>query len=485
MKGSTKKLLAVVAAILLVAIVIVPGIGAIRSSAAGSNYDSDPANRTEAATLKATSFDKLFQIRNDCNIPASTFTYTVSAGAKADATSSTLAVVPGVIPGLKMTSYYGDDGTAERNAVAGTTDTTVSNTITYVTQERTASPVKDAVTMVANNPDNEHYTARKTMKLDFTNVAFTEPGVYRYIITEDTTSTTNVGVAYGTPTTRTLDVYVEDASTATAKLLKITGYVLYSGTVTAGPSNSDTETAGTTTAEDGSTINTNGMEVTGATKSVGFVNKYPSASLYFGKEVKGNQGSLDKYFEYELTITGGTPGAILGVNYALADQKITTAMLNSATTKITAEVEQPLTITLGNNGSATQKFYLQDGQYIVVNGFSENTVFSLKEEKEDYTQAFGIDASDSPYEHDAAHTGNDEMKDGMYTASTGVITGTFTEDSTSKEINSFYTGFTNTRNGVIPTGVILSVAPWVIAGIVILAGVVFFAIKSRKRFEEE
>ena len=48
-----------------------------------------------------------------------------------------------------------------------------------------------------------------------------------------------------------------------------------------------------------------------------------------------------------------------------------------------------------------------------------------------------------------------------------------------------YTGFTNDRSGVIPTGVILSVAPWAIAGVVILAGVVFFAIRSRKKYEEE
>ena len=42
----------------------------------------------------------------------------------------------------------------------------------------------------------------------------------------------------------------------------------------------------------------------------------------------------------------------------------------------------------------------------------------------------------------------------------------------------------NVKEGVIPTGVILSVAPWVIAGIVIIAGVVFFAIRSRKKYEE-
>ncbi len=46
-------------------------------------------------------------------------------------------------------------------------------------------------------------------------------------------------------------------------------------------------------------------------------------------------------------------------------------------------------------------------------------------------------------------------------------------------------GFTNTREGVIPTGVILSVAGLLVVGIIAVIGFVFFGIRSKRRYDED
>jgi hypothetical protein len=45
-----------------------------------------------------------------------------------------------------------------------------------------------------------------------------------------------------------------------------------------------------------------------------------------------------------------------------------------------------------------------------------------------------------------------------------------------------YVGYTNTRNGVIPTGVIITVAPFVI-GILVFGAIILYMINRRKRAE--
>ena len=100
--------------------------------------------------------------------------------------------------------------------------------------------------------------------------------------------------------------------------------------------------------------------------------------------------------------------------------------------------------------------------------------YTLSEDSEDYNSAEGIAKADSSFDID---------NNGENDALTGALDADVNKNASGK-IDSVYTGFTNTKEGVIPTGVILSVAPWVIAGIVIIAGVVFFAIRSRKKYEE-
>lgn len=468
MKGSTgTKVLAFVTAVLLAAVVIVPGVGTLTANA-GSPYLA----QRDSASVETTTLKKILKIENGSNIPAATFTITVSAIPDDIAkTNSTLQVYKGVTPNLVTLTPTG--GTAKD----GSAD------FVYVAQKKTDAKndsTGDYVTIKDTNPDAEHYTATKEMELNFSKVVFPEPGVYRYILTE---SGDSAGVAYDTNKTRTLDVYVEDATVkATSgpdqKTLTITKYIMYVGTLDEGPSNAKQESQGTKqTLEDGVTeVTPNGLGVSGATKSVGFVNSYPAVGLTFGNEVNGNQGSKDKYFKYTLTLTG-TAGTKLDVNLSKADKKIAKNP-NPATTCITGDdgVENPEIITIGSNGTVSVDFYLQDAQYVTVNGLAEGMTYALAVAEEEYTKTKKILQKDSTFDKDN-DTFYDELQD--------EVSGTVTKDPTDQKIHSIYTGYTLSKTGVIPTGVILSVAPWVIAGMVILAGIAFFAIRSGRKYEEE
>ncbi|MBQ1489401.1 MAG: QVPTGV class sortase B protein-sorting domain-containing protein, partial [Lachnospiraceae bacterium] len=127
------------------------------------------------------------------------------------------------------------------------------------------------------------------------------------------------------------------------------------------------------------------------------------------------------------------------------------------------------TITVGTNGSKTIVVYLQGDQYIQLMGLKKGAHYEVTED--DYEPDGYVSTATSSTNTFTIGTGTDAKTFNAVTS--GVI-----DDA------DVLTGYKNVKQGVIPTGVILSVAPWVIAGIVIIAGVVFFAIRSRKKYEE-
>lgn len=140
--------------------------------------------------------------------------------------------------------------------------------ITYTAQTMEQA-ISDTSVTVTQDVDNGTYTVQKSIALDFADCGFTEPGIYRYIITE---SGTNIGVQNDSVPTRTIDVYVvDDTTNNTTKKLKISGYAMHSGAVTGAPTVGDPS------------------NIAGAAKSEGFQNTYPSNNLTFSKEVTGNQ----------------------------------------------------------------------------------------------------------------------------------------------------------------------------------------------------
>ena len=251
------------------------GVGTPVLAAAGTNYG------TTIEGTKTTTFDKFLVMDKQANVPNAKFTYTVTAGnAKAyDVAGKKFQVLAGV--DADKITMAGVGGTAEAAAAA--------NSIVFRQGDGSDGAHEGKDQYVKDLDTTKQKYAMKTATLDFSAVQFTEPGVYRYIITE---SGTNQGITNDADLTRVLDVYVNDASAdvdgAFTKKLTIAGYVLHS--------NENDEPDVAAGADFGST---------GAytdKKSQGFTNSYDTSDLTLRKQVTGNQASRDKYFEFTLNI---------------------------------------------------------------------------------------------------------------------------------------------------------------------------------------
>lgn len=383
MKKYTRFLTTLLAAVLLVAAALPSAFAFKYTAVAGTS----------------TTFDKYLVMDVDANVPNATFAFTVAPGTAIAATENRVAVLAGI-------------GTP-----------TIADVTFAPTDSTTAGLPSDTDTATAG----QKY-ATQTATVDFSGISFTEPGIYRYIVTE--TATTNQGVTNDESATRTLDVYVTDNDGA----LEVSSYVLHTGT--------DAPAAGT---DKGSADVSNTGDKLGD-KSAGYTNTYDTSNLTFSKTVSGNQASRDKYFAFTVTIRGAVAGTVYDVDLTKADVNIS-ANPNDATTCIGNAVTQPQRLTVPADGTVTQVFYLQHGQEITIKGLAKGTEYAVTENPEDYKQTAPDNAS-------------------------GTIV---SEDVTA--------AFTNTRSGVIPTGVLLTVAPFAAIMAIGAVGILVMVGKKRKRAE--
>ena len=213
-------------------------------------------------------------------------------------------------------------------------------------------------------------------------------------------------------------------------------------------------------------IEVNGTTTSGvkdAKKTDRFVNFYDAFSLTFGKEVTGNQGSKDKYFKLTLSLT--SPVTVdFTVDISKADASITG---NSATTY--SNVSNVTTITATAGTAVSTDFYLQDGQYITVKGIPAGTVYALTEVEEGYKKTATIAAELSTFSVD---TTNDDPTV-TYEELIDNVSGTILNDN-------IYTGYTNAKDGILPTGILVKATPVIVIGVLAIAGVVFFAVRNAK-----
>lgn len=367
-------------------------------------------------SVETTDFTKYLVLDKNTSVQPASYTFTITGAAGA-------AIPTGETGVLEVLAGVGSPTIGEASfAVADNTSAVL---------ESADNVPADVVFTTPDDKNDEKYVS-KTVSIDFSNVTFTEPGVYRYTIAEN-----------GTGEVRTLDVYVEDAGTtvddgadAGKPQLKIAGYVMYPG------EKSDNPPA------DGN--------VPAAQKSNSITNHFDSYSLSVGKKVQGNQGSKDKYFKFTVSITNVAAGAVFPVG-GNADASITA---NAATTYSTGT--NATSLTAGADGVSAD-FYLQDGQYIVISGLPDEAHYEVTEAAEDYTAA------------------------AVSSTNTFAIGSVTFDDDVSGDINAddVQTGFINTREGTIPTGVVMAVAGPAAVGLVLVAGIAFLTIRSRRRDAEE
>ena len=386
-------------------------------------------------------FKKYLIVDAGDNLPATSYSFTISAGTAQSAGSGTMEVLAGIVdttngkPSIANVSFTNAD-TTYTSVATGDTDVARTNA------QRGGGSSADAVQF-----DSGEKYAKQTATIDFTGITFPEPGIYRYVITETaaTSAQTGLGLVNDTDTDRILDVYVTDNNGA----LAISGCVLHSdaGTIPTGTGNGS---AGTEPSD----------------KSDGFTNEASGfKDLIVKNEVSGNQASKDKYFKYTVTLENLPTGATYVVSLADDNNAATSdgnAEANPVKTPATTytTMSNPTSITVSSGTSVATDFYLQHGQSIAIRGLPQNATYSVVEAEEDYSKEA------------AAVTGyTDKTATDSTTASIGAVAGS------NKAVK---TSYKNTRAGAIPTGLIATV--W--GGVLILAvGVIgfLFAMKARRK----
>ena len=326
-----KRILSLITALTILAVItIMPAI------AEGRTYT--PVTGSQINIEKCLIMDKT------ANVPNIEFSYAITAGTAKQAQGSNIEIYAG--NDTNKVTGTPTIGTASFSVGQTTYETTQDVENTNIQNKTNGSTLnKDNITLESN----EKY-ARSKININFTSVSFKEPGVYRYIITENASD--NPAITMDSDSTRTLDVYVEaDGESA----LRIAGYVLHNGDNTDIPEEYATGEP--------------------STKANGFVNRYNTKAIQIAKVVTGNQASHDEYFEFTLQISDAVANTVYTVDLTNADPTTKTNAIN------TEAKTNPSTITVGNDGTVTTKFYLQGGQNVTINGLGYNTKYSISEDK--------------------------------------------------------------------------------------------------------
>ena len=338
-------------------------------------------------------FTKTLDVEEDANVPAVTFSFSVEQ-AEARAGSSTA---------LPIYTTEGLPDVSDAEFVAGSDEKT------------------------------------QTVNVSFTGVEFSEPGVYRYYITEDATG--NSAFTNDPTPVRTLDVYVQDDGTGK---LEIAGTTFRNGECTDSPEKSENPTA---------------LE-----KSTGYTNTYNTHDLTIAKTVEGNQASKDKYFSFTVAITNAGAATELNVDTTHATTAEITADTNGATTVSGTNPSGEKAIVCDGAGAATVTVLLQHGESIKITGLPDGAKYTITENFEDYTVKSIVP------------TGDD---DGTATAGSGEFADTETGIKNDTTVT-----YTNEKKGIVPTGVMVSVAAPAVAGAVVLGGIITLTVKKRKEDNE-
>lgn len=170
-------------------------------------------------------------------------------------------------------------------------------------------------------------------------------------------------------------------------------------------------------------------------KSSGYTNELETYDLEFEKSITGNQADKNKKFTFTLEIEGANPGQyaieVVGTDVIIEGSGVTDGK-----------------ITVGSDGKYTGTFSLTDGDSVKVLDLPKGSTYTVTENAEDYSSS----------------------SDSFTDATTGTIT---------KDIE---TGFVNDRSGITPTGVIITVAPFVI-GILVFGAIMLYMVSKRRRAE--
>ena len=378
---------------------------------AGTSQAAAAVFRYEAVTGGVITFDKYLVMDGAANVPNQTFQFTIEPEDGVTAADSRLSVQAG-----DADSVSGQPTIARDQAVFQAGDTTYT-TPQDLTENGTqsATQAKDPVQL----EEGQKY-AKKAVEVDFSGVSFSEPGVFRWKITEE--AVTALGITNDADLERYLDVYVIDQEST----LVVQGYVLH-------------KDASFTPIAEGT------AEEPSQGKSIGFVNEYTTYDLTISKVVTGNQGSRDQYFCFTVEIESDTAGTVFDVDLSRADA------VTGINPYSPEAHENPAALTTDAEGKVEASFWLQHGQMITIQGLPEGTSYKITEEAEDYRPEIELIEGEEESALESAVAEDDAIE----------------ADTTA--------AYTNDKTGIIPTGFATHLLPYLlIMGLGLIGLLVFF-----------
>ena len=455
MKNTMKKALALALAVLMMASLSVAAFAEGEAGLTGGEvggYTSPDSPKVQNKTLILKKELTAYNLdATQIQAPTISYTYAITAGdAGVNVTDATSDHADG-IGALKVPTKA---GITEGVAITGTIEWTNAETL---------------------NADTDGEANYKDLKINFSNVVFTGPGIYRYVITETAPNYAASGVTATTGThTRYLDVYVKASNTFTngsaASDWDIYGYVCMYDSEDVDP------VADTTT--------------TGAMKTNGFV-----AGTNDGTVIKA-----DSYYTFNVTVSK----TVVNDNYAKAthafpftviftNAAVTQSVdISSATTGTTPDGfidPDPAALSVGDTKGVV---FIKDGASVKYIGIPNGTSVEVYETNDMTGVIYQVTTTLTPT-GTAPNTDNSVSWGNAPTVAVAQAAEKEAFQSTKATIattadkdddNAYAVAVTNRLLTISPTGVSLRVAPY---ALMLCAGLllVFFSRRRKAKAESE
>ncbi len=378
-----------------------------------------------------------------------------------------------------------DDETDHKSGLA-TTTTALAGVITGVTMTGTA-----ADTIAWTNADILDASATgvaniKYLSVDFRNVVFSQPGVYRYKITETPAAYVTSGVTDGAISNiRYLDVYVMRSATystgAAAGDWKVYGYVCI---------NSDAATQAITPDSAANTVKTNGFVDTNTAADTSTADEYHTYNLTVGKTLSGDNTMKNNKFPFDVTWAGNAASGTFQFAVETTGTAQVTMTAETAAATVNGTTVSGLNKVGGADAVATAD---KDGTPGIANGATVKYIgipavaYATVTETNNVpgttystTAEETVDTTVTPVEFDASSTAVLSSDKKTATADQN-DTVKYVQTSSPTADKNYAVQFTNTLAIISPTGVVMRIAPY---ALMLIGGLVLLVISRRRKAEE-
>lgn len=306
--------------------------------------------------------------------------------------------------------------------------------------------------------DDTVVDADNTITVEFDMSAFSEPGIYKYLVKEQAVKTENEeDVIYNfegiTNDSAYLYIYVEESKDDDGNVT----YVITNAVLT----HSNTETG-----KIGNLTNRYGVDDEPG-KPDGTVN-----DLILTKDVTGSQGNTQTEWEFTIKIEPSNADDTVEVYHIVYGTYVEGVWADATPAHEDYIIEN-------DQGIAQGTISLKDGESVRIYGLSRNDKYTISESAANtngYTTTIKVNTVEVE-EADWIDGNNDGKKDGV----SGNVEAKVSEDNTDAYDVENEVLFTNDRDAVSPTGIVTNVAPYALLVVIAAAGCFVFL---RKRDED-